>query len=130
MSTRVGKRWTDGDLASLKTMFAEGLSDDAMAEKLGRTTGGIQARLEQLGLFRQTLPEDREAALTARLQDLIGEYGYDSVRTLVYKLGKPSTSAPAPARRRAPVARVHVARVPSPQYVEEETDAVPQKCFL
>jgi hypothetical protein len=42
---KVGKKWLDGDRAELLCMFQEAVPITQIAERLGRSTGGIIARL-------------------------------------------------------------------------------------
>ena len=48
--TRPSERWTDGDLAQLRALAAEGLTISMIAKNLNRTQGAVRARGALLGI--------------------------------------------------------------------------------
>lgn len=46
-----GKPWTEEDDALLAELYAQGITNKALAERFGRTGGAITSRLKRLGLI-------------------------------------------------------------------------------
>jgi len=45
-------RWTPEDEARLRELFAEDMSPEAIAARMGRQVGGVRSRLRKLGLIQ------------------------------------------------------------------------------
>ena len=61
--------WSEDQLATLRSMFADGAGDDEIAERVGRTTVAVAKKRRKLGLARHrsrlVLTPDQEAAVIA-----------------------------------------------------------------
>ena len=83
--SKAGKKWTDEDLTILKNMYANDDALEAMSTKLGRNSGGIRAKLDQLGLYEK-IDQDIETSITADLTLLLKKYNIDQINTVLQKL--------------------------------------------
>lgn len=71
----VGKPWSDSDDTRLRNLVAQGKQSAAIAEVLGRTEAGVQARIETLKIFKggDTPPEKALKVIEASLPSAMVE---------------------------------------------------------
>lgn len=123
----VGKPWSDSDDQRLRNLVAQGKESAAIAEVLGRTEAGVQARIETLKIFKggDTPTEKAVKALTAPAGDKPGNGKHPETLAQVTAPATPADKAPA-----AVVATQEQAAPAAPAETEAEALAPAQELEL